>query len=43
MKVEYAYHFSNGDKITISVEESDHEKLSEFDRQEYNNNQKTRR
>lgn len=43
MKVEYAYHFSNGDKITVSVEESDCEQLTDLDRNEYNNNKKARR
>lgn len=43
MKVEYTYHFANGEKLSISIEESERDLLAEFDRQEYNNNQTARR
>jgi RNA polymerase sigma factor (sigma-70 family) len=43
MKVEYTYHFNNGEKITIRIEESDHKTLKELDRAEYNNAYAARR
>lgn len=43
MKVEYLYQFANGEKLTISIEESEYDLLAELDRQEYNNNQSSRR